>query len=84
MMAEQEVTLFHEQLVAVRKALARSEAENEKLQKQLDQQVPKITWSWLILHSESNASLLSIPVTLMENFRHWLFRSEVISEPSDN
>ncbi|XP_019393423.1 PREDICTED: transmembrane protein FLJ37396 isoform X1 [Crocodylus porosus] len=38
MMAEQEVTLFHEQLVAVRKALARSEAENEKLQKQLDQQ----------------------------------------------
>ncbi|XP_074845223.1 coiled-coil domain-containing protein 162-like [Carettochelys insculpta] len=38
MLAEQEVLLFRQQLVAVRKALAKSQAENEKLNKQLDKQ----------------------------------------------
>ncbi|NXX54414.1 CC162 protein, partial [Scopus umbretta] len=38
MMAEQEVTLFQGQLVSVRKALAKSQAENDKLKKQLHKQ----------------------------------------------
>ncbi|XP_067402604.1 coiled-coil domain-containing protein 162-like [Emydura macquarii macquarii] len=38
MLAEQEVLLFRQQLLAVRKALAKSEAENEILKKQLDKQ----------------------------------------------
>nr|XP_009675270.1 PREDICTED: transmembrane protein FLJ37396 [Struthio camelus australis] len=38
MMAEQEVTLFQGQLAAVRKALAKSQADNGKLKKQLEKQ----------------------------------------------
>uniref|UniRef100_A0A8C3S8N3 Coiled-coil domain-containing protein 162 n=1 Tax=Chelydra serpentina TaxID=8475 RepID=A0A8C3S8N3_CHESE len=38
MLAEQEVLLFRQQLVAVRKALAKSQADNERLKKQLDKQ----------------------------------------------
>ncbi|XP_043398700.1 uncharacterized protein LOC102942958 isoform X1 [Chelonia mydas] len=38
MLAEQEVFLFRQQLVAVRKALAKSQADNERLKKQLDKQ----------------------------------------------
>ncbi|NXL10949.1 CC162 protein, partial [Mesembrinibis cayennensis] len=38
MMAEQEVTLFWGQLTAVRKALAKSQADNDKLKKQLHKQ----------------------------------------------
>uniref|UniRef100_A0A8D0GF26 Coiled-coil domain-containing protein 162-like n=1 Tax=Sphenodon punctatus TaxID=8508 RepID=A0A8D0GF26_SPHPU len=38
MMAEQEVILFRQQLGAVKKALAQSQAENERLKKQLDKQ----------------------------------------------
>ncbi|KAM6207430.1 coiled-coil domain-containing protein 162-like [Sarcoramphus papa] len=38
MMAEQEVTLFQGQLMSVRKALAKSQAENDKLKKQLHKQ----------------------------------------------
>uniref|UniRef100_A0A8C0HAT9 Uncharacterized protein n=1 Tax=Chelonoidis abingdonii TaxID=106734 RepID=A0A8C0HAT9_CHEAB len=38
MLAEQEVLLFRQQLVAIRKALAKSQADNERLKKQLDKQ----------------------------------------------
>ncbi|KFQ57441.1 Coiled-coil domain-containing protein 162, partial [Pelecanus crispus] len=38
MMAEQEVTLFQGQLMSVRKALAKSQADNDKLKKQLHKQ----------------------------------------------
>uniref|UniRef100_A0A8C4WHW8 Coiled-coil domain-containing protein 162 n=1 Tax=Gopherus evgoodei TaxID=1825980 RepID=A0A8C4WHW8_9SAUR len=38
MLAEQEVLLFHQQLVAIRKALAKSQADNERLKKQLDKE----------------------------------------------
>ncbi|KFQ78127.1 Coiled-coil domain-containing protein 162, partial [Phaethon lepturus] len=39
MMAEQEVTSFWRQLMTVRKALAKSQADNDKLKKQLHKQV---------------------------------------------
>ncbi|XP_009892174.1 PREDICTED: coiled-coil domain-containing protein 162-like [Charadrius vociferus] len=39
MMAEQEVTSFQGQLASVRKALAKSQAENDKLKKQLHKQI---------------------------------------------
>uniref|UniRef100_A0A674HYJ5 Coiled-coil domain containing 162 n=2 Tax=Terrapene triunguis TaxID=2587831 RepID=A0A674HYJ5_9SAUR len=38
MLAEQEVLLFRQQLVAIRKALAKSQADNERLKEQLDKQ----------------------------------------------
>ncbi|KAM7171725.1 coiled-coil domain-containing protein 162-like [Macrochelys suwanniensis] len=56
MLAEQEVLLFRQQLVAVRKALAKSQADNERLKKQLDKQVPKIT---LLTHSTKWAKFSS-------------------------
>jgi len=45
MMAEQEVTSFQGQLMSVRKALAKSQADNDKPKKQLHKQVSEFNRS---------------------------------------
>lgn len=63
MMAEQEVTSLQGQLTSARKALEKSQAENDKLKKQLHKQVSELNGSWFI--SIANWILLSTSLALM-------------------
>ncbi|KAM9156376.1 coiled-coil domain-containing protein 162-like [Pangshura tecta] len=79
MLAEQEVLLFRQQLVAIRKALAKSQADNERLKKQLDKQVPKIT---LLTHSTKWVKFSSPLNTIYFNRKFYPlpFKREILSE----